>query len=257
MKYKKYSSKIIKAPALIKDAKLFLSQWDDSISIEENVEKAIQYNIMGKSSRIFAKNIIKAFKERYILSDEQDVALRRLIKSGVDQTVVDRILYYYTALADPLVYDFVIDYIYELQSSGDIFITTEKAQKYIKKLSEEGKTTANWSDVVCNRVARNILTTLRDFQILEGKINKRIASVYLPTEAFVYIAYLIHQKEPTGDKIINHRDWKLFLLNAFVVERMFIEAHQYGYLTYNAAGSIIRIDFKQKNIEEVVDAIIQ
>ena len=70
MKYKKYSSKIIKAPALIKDAKLFLSQWDDSISIEENVEKAIQYNIMGKSSRIFAKNIIKAFKERYYYTIE-------------------------------------------------------------------------------------------------------------------------------------------------------------------------------------------
>ncbi|MFZ3059099.1 MAG: BrxA family protein [Candidatus Methanoperedens sp.] len=252
----KYNSKIIKAPALVSDAKLFLSQWEGNLSVERNIEKAIQYNMLGKTSRAFVKNITKAFKERFVFGDEQDEALRKLVNSGIDQTITDRILYYYTAIADPLLYDFVTDYIYEMQSRRDLFITTKSAQKYIQKLSEEGKTTSKWSETVCNRVTRNILTTLRDFHILDGKVKKMIAPVYLPMEAFVYIAYLIHNKEPSGDKIIHNKDWQLFLLDAFTVERLFLEAHQHGYLSYNAAGSIIRIYFKQKNLIEVVDAII-
>lgn len=253
----KYSSKIIKAPALVSDAKLFVSQLEGNISIGKNIENAIQYNIFGKTSRAFVKNITKAFKERFVFGDEQDEALRKLVKSGIDQTITDRILYYYTAIADPLLYDFVTDYIYEMQSRRDTVITTKSAQKYIQKLSENGKTTTKWSDTVCNRVTSNILTTLRDFHILEGKVKKMIAPVYLPLEAFVYISYLIYNKEPSGDKVLHHKDWKLFLLDAFTVERLFIEANQHGYLTYNAAGSIIRIDFKQKNLIGVVDAIIQ
>ena len=258
MNGKKYTSKIIKVPALVPDAKLFLSQWDGELSVDENIERAIQYNIFGKTSRTFVKNILKAFKERFIFGDEQDEALRELVKSEVDQNIVDRILYYYTALADQLLYDFVINYVYEVQRSGrDLFITTMKAQRYIQRLSEDGKTTAEWSDTVCNRVARNTLTTLRDFHLLEGKVKKRIVPPYLPVESFVYIAYLLYQREPAGDKMIDHRDWKLFLLDSFAVERLFLEAHQYGYLTYNAAGSLIRIDFKQKSIMEVVDDIMQ
>lgn len=253
----KYSSKIIKAPALVSDSKLFLSQWEGDLSVEKNIENAVQYNLLGKTSRAFVKNITKAFKERFVFGDEQDEALRKLVNSGIDQTITDRILYYYTALADPLLYDFVTDYIYEMQSRRDLFITTKSAQKYIQKLSEDGKTTTKWSDTVCNRVTGNILTTLRDFHILEGKVKKTIAPVYLPLEAFVYIAYLIYNKELSGDKVLQHRDWKLFLLNALTVERLFLEAHQHGYLTYNAAGSIIRIYFKPKNLIEVVDAIIQ
>ena len=56
--------------------------------------------------------------------------------------------------------------------------------------------------------------------------------------------------------MIDHEDWKLFLLDSSAVERLFLEAHQYGYLTYNAAGSLVRIDFKQNSSVEVVNDIM-
>ena len=43
---------------------------------------------------------------------------------------------------------------------GAEYIVAKGAQQYIKKLSDEGKTVSPWGDTVCNRVARNILTTL-------------------------------------------------------------------------------------------------
>lgn len=253
----KYNSKIIKAPALLSDAKLFLSQWDSEISPEKNIDNAIQFNILGKTSRNFGKNIIGEFKNRFIFGDDQDEALRLLIQSSIESRIVDRILYYYTALSDPLLYDFVTQYLFECNLIGDTIITTNKAEKFFKKVSDQGKTSKPWSETVCNRVARNMLTSLRDFHILEGKVKKNIAPVYLPVESFVYIAYLLNQNSPGGEKILHHPDWKLFLLTPSLVEKLFLEAHQHGYLRYYAAGSIIRINFKQKNIIEIVNDIIK
>jgi hypothetical protein len=253
----KYNSKIIKAPALLSDAKLFLSQWDPQLSQEKNIDDAIQYNILGKTSRNFGKNIIGVFKKRFIFGDDQDEALRLLIRSSIESSIVDRILYYYTVQSDSLLYDFVTEYLFNLNFIGDTIITTNKAQKFFKKVSDSGKTSTSWSDTVCNRVARNVLTTLRDFHILEGKVKKNIAPVYLPVETFVYVAYLLCRKSPGGEKILQHPDWKLFLLTPNLVEKLFLEAHQHGYLKYYAAGSIIRITFKQKTIVEVVNDIIK
>lgn len=87
------------------------------------------------------------------------------------------------------------------------------------------------------------MSTLRDFGILQGAVNKRLAPVYLPIEAFAYIALYLRQGQPSGERLINHPEWRLFFLSPPAVERFFVEAHQYHLLEYHAAGSIIRISF--------------
>lgn len=186
-KSKKYTAKIIRAPALLTDAKIFLSFWDPAKSEEENIQHAYEENIFGRKARSYSRQIIASFKERYILKNEVREAIRKVVRSGLEPTVVDRILYYHAALADPLMYDFVTQFLYELQSIGRQRISIDEAENYVSKLCREGKTTIAWSKNVQNRVARNLLTSLRDFHILEGKVKKQIAPVYLPIEAFVYV----------------------------------------------------------------------
>jgi hypothetical protein len=255
-KDEKYSSKIIMAPALINDAKVFLTRWNDKLSIEDNIKRAYLDNIFGKASRSYVKHILTAFKERFIFGDEKDLAIRKLVCYNTEASIVDRILYYHTALADRLLYDFVIEYLYNLKSLGQLHITTNEAETYIRSQSDKGKTTTKWTNNVCNRVARNILASIRDFHILEGASKKRIAPVYVPIEVFVYVAFLIKKEVASGEKIINHKNWRLFLLDTATVEKLFLESHQQGFLSYESAGNIIRIDFKQNSLMEVVDAII-
>ena len=253
---KAYTAKIIRAPALIHDTKVFLSCWDEALSVDENIQKAISDNIFARPARFYVKQFLTAFRERYVFGDERDAALRKLVRRGKDNAVIDRILYYYTTHADNLLYDFVVNYIFAAQSRGVEYISTKDAQEYTKKLSDEGKTSSKWGDTVCNRVARNILTSLRDFHILEGNVKKRIAPVYLPIEAFLYIAFSIGREVNSGDKVVNHQDWKLFLIDTATVERLFLEAHQRGFLSYQTAGNLMRIEYRFKSIGEVVDAIV-
>jgi len=251
-----YTSKIIRAPALLDDTKIFLSHWDEGLTVDENIQKAIEENIFGRPARSYVKQFLGAFKERYIFGDERDRALRMLVRKGHDNTVINRILYYHTALADSLLYDFVAGYLYEQQSRGTAHISAREAQQYIKKLSADGKTTTPWKDTVCNRVAQGLLSTLRDFSILAGKVKKKIAPVYLPIEAFIYVAFCIGREVKSGEKIVYHQDWKLFLIDAMTVERLFLEAHQQGYLSFQTAGKLVRIEFRYTSIEGIVDAIV-
>jgi len=251
-----FTSKIIRAPALLNDTKIFLSNWDEDLSVDENINKAIEENIFGRPARSYVKQFLVAFKERYLFGDARDGALRTLVRKGHDDTVINRILYYHTAQADPIIYEFVTEYLFDLHRRGESYLTTKEAQRYIRKLSDEGKTTKEWTDNVCNRVARNILTTLRDFMILEGNVKKKVAPVYLPIKAFVYIAYNLNEKVHAGEKVLNHPEWRLFLLDSRTVERLFLEAHQQKMLDYRSAGNIIRIEYPYKSTKEVVDAIV-
>ena len=251
-----YTSKIIRAPALLKDTKIFLSHWAEGLTTDENIQRAAEANRFGRPARSYVKQFLAAFKERYIFGDERDEALRTMVRKGRDEAVVNRILYYHTVLADFLLYDFVADYLFDRHSRGNSYIITKDAEQHIKKLAHEGKTGAPWSDSVCNRVARNILTTLRDFLILEGNVKKRIAPVHLPIPAFLYVAFSLSRRVNAGEKVLHHRDWRLFLLDAPAVERLFMEAHQQKLLSYQTVGKMIRIDYPYTSIKEVVNAVV-
>ena len=79
--------------------------------------------------------------------------------------------------------------------------------------------------------------------MLQGAVNKRIAPAYLPVTAFAYIAFYLKQHQPSGAKLLEHPDWKLFFLNRERVERFFFEANQHGLLEYHAAGTVTRLTF--------------
>lgn len=252
----KYTAKIIRVPALLNDTKVFLTHWDPQLTIDQNFKRAARENILGKRTRSYTNQILRALRERFIFGDERDIALRKLVNSYLSPNIVDMILYYYTALADPLLYNFVTEFLFKLYRQGTKIISTREAENYIIQLSQQGYTTKKWTEKVCNRVAQNILTSLRDFHILNGAAKKHIAPIYMPLETFVYVAFNIYQKVSSGEKILQHEDWKLYLLDAFSVERLFIEAQQAKFLDYQAAGNLIRITFKQQSYVELADAII-
>lgn len=91
--------------------------------------------------------------------------------------------------------------------------------------------------------------------MLQGAVHKRIAPAYLPLQAFCYIAFYLKQEQASGAKLLDMTDWKLFFLPREGVERSLVEAHQHGLLEYHAAGSVTRLTFPARTLEEYVDVI--
>ena len=253
----RYSSKIIKAGALLGDVKTLLSQWDAATSVQENLDRIRRENVFGKASRSRVEDILAVFRQRYLMEAEVTKALAVLVKNRLPAASVDRVLYYHAARADSLLRDCVTEVLVPMQVQGLADIDPVKFQQALGKVVQAGLTTKAWSENTTVRVAQGLLSTLRDFGVLQGAVNKRISPAYMPVAAFAYIAFYLKQQQPSGVKVLEHPDWKLFFLNREGVERFFFEGNQHNLLEYHAAGTVTRLTFPADTLEEYANVLAQ
>lgn len=254
---KMYTSKIIKAGALLADTKTMLVNWDEALSSTENLARFRRENIFGKASRSRIEDMLVIFRQRYLASASVMKALVTLVQGGFPNEGLNFLLYFHAAQADTLLHDTVTEVLAHFYEIGKLEVAPEDIRAAITKWIAEGKMISEWSENTLTRATRELLSTLRDFGILQGAVNKRLAPIYLPVEAFAYIAFYLQQRQPSGKQLLDDPEWQLFFLSRHAVERFFLEAHQHHLLEYNAAGSIIRIAFPTTSIEEYAYALTQ
>jgi hypothetical protein len=252
-----YSSKIIKAGALIGDTKTLLSHWDASSPVAENIDRIQRDNVFGKASRSRVEDILAIFRQRYLAEECVTKALVSLVRGKFPAAALERILYFHSARADQLLHDAVTEILVPMHERGLVDINVQEFQRSLAKWVAEGKTTGHWSEPTITRIARGLLSALRDFGILQGAVNKKIAPSFLPTEAFAYIVFYLKQHQPSGAKLLELPDWKLFFLSREVVERFLFEAHQRDLLEYHVAGSVTRLTFPANTLEEYANVLAQ
>jgi hypothetical protein len=252
-----YTSKIIKAGALLADTKTLLANWDMEKSAHENVERLRRENVFGKASRSRVEDILAIFRQRFLTDESVTSALVVLVRERFPAASLDRILYYYAARADRLLHDVVTEVLVPLQARGIASIDVVELKRPLKKWVDEGKTSGQWSDPTIVRIAQGLLSALRDFGVLQGAVKKRIAPAYLPVEAFAFLIFYLKQHQPSGQRLLELPDWKLFFLPREGVERFLFEAHQHDLLEYHAAGTVTRLTFPAKTFEEYAGVLAQ
>jgi hypothetical protein len=232
------------------DTKTLLANWDLAATVRENMERAQRDNLFGKASRSRVRDVLTILRQRFLDEESVTKALVVLVTAKLPAASLDRILYYHAAKADRLLHDVVTEVLAPLSERGVTDIDVLEIQKHLKVWMAEGKTSAPWSDPTLERIAQGLLSTLRDFGVLQGAVNKRIAPRYLPVEVFAYVAFYLKKLQPSGAKLAELPDWKLFFLSREGVERSLLEAHQSELLEYQAAGSVTRLTFPASTLEE-------
>jgi len=252
-----YTSRIIKAGALLPDTKTLLSHWDLTESVPTNLQRLQRENVFGKASRSRVEDIVGIFRQRYLTEPSVTRALVTLVKMRLPASALDRILYFHAAKADRLLHDVVSEILGPMSAKGLSDISVDEIQKTVARWVKEGKTTSAWNENTTCRVTQGLMSALRDFGILQGAVHKRIAPAFLPVEAFAYVTFYLKQHQPSGAKLVEHPDWRLFFLPREGVERLLFEAHQRGLLEYHAAGSVTRLSFPVPTLEEYAHVLAQ
>jgi len=253
----KYSTKIIKAGALLADTKTLLADWDVAASTKENMERIRRENTFGKVSRSRVDDILRIFRQRYLADEVVTRALVVLVRRKFPAAALNRILYFHSAQADPMLRDAVLCILAPHKAEGITDIDVTDVQHRLERWVQNGKTGSRWGEYTIRRVCQGLLSTLRDFGVLEGAVKKRIAPALLPTEAFAYVMFYLKQHQPSGAKLIDLADWKLFFLSSEGVERFLFEAHQKYLLEYHAAGTVTRLTFPTSTLEEYANVLAE
>ena len=252
-----YTSRIIKAGALLGDTTPLLAHWDESQSVGGNLDRIRRENLFGKASRSRVEDILAIFRQRYLVDESVTKALVILTKGGFPAAALDRILYFYAASADPLLHDAVTEILLPMHSRAKTDVGVADVEKAVVQWVNAGKTTTKWSDITIRRATQELLAALRDFGVLQGAAHKRIAPAYLPIAAFAYVAFCLKQRQASAARLLELPDWSLFFLPPAGVERLLIEAQQHGLLEYHVAGAVSRLTFPAQTIEEYANVIAQ
>ena len=251
-----YTSRIIKASALIADTKVLLAEWNLAQSVAENLDRARRENIFGKASRKRVEDILLIFRQRYFDDADVGAALVTLTQNGAPAQWIAPLLYFFSAQNDRTLRDIVIEVLYPRHLAGYTDLPVQVVVRAIRNWVAEGKTTTRWGEETITRVAQGLAATLRDFGVLQGAVNKHLTPIYLPTPSFALIALWLQQRERSGHLVLQSDDWRLFFLPVEGVERFFIEAQQEHLLTYNAAGSVVRIEFPAASLAEYTHVLL-
>ncbi len=247
-----WTTRIIKAGALLQDSRTFLGLYRPDRSPEQNLEGFLYSNAFGKTSRSRVQDILPIFRRRFLARPALLPSLVHLVANGAEPEILDRVLYYHAARADGLLYDFAVDFLFPRRTSGGAVILGEVSRFLSEGARAQG---LKWRADTLRRVARGLLATLRDFRILEGAAKKRIAPAHLPLEVLLYVAFALHLDGAAGEQLLAHPHWRLYMMQRNEIEPLFLEAHRRKWLDFQVAGRLARVEFRVKSPEDMARAI--
>ena len=248
-----YTTRLQKGGALLEDMRQLVRAWGDALP-EIQRDRILRSNLLNKRTRARLADVYRCvFLPRFVHGPVPEAwkLVRPLEDCQAPIQIVRPVYYWITAKSEPLIADFCRQFILPRLAIVRTGIGTNEVLNWLSAKR------CPWSRAVATRVARGLLAALRDFGILEGRVQKRLANVLLPTPGFAYLARCLRETGAVSYSLLNHPDWQLFLLEADEVERLFLLAHQERLLEYHAAGSTVSISFPTESIEEYAHVVAQ
>lgn len=252
-----YTTRIIKGGALLNDMRTLVTAWDGTADCTESLLKR---GVLGHVSRKRARDVIeRVFIPRYVRSEPPHLwrPLGLLEVGGWTLEEMRPVHLYAAVTSDPLLRDLSRELIEPKYSLGQLDIDVNDVVAFLGHCPRDRFPNGGWSQDTTIRVAQGALSAFRDLGVLSGAVNKRIEAAILPVATFALLAMARHEVGRRGMGVLQDPIWGLFHMSETSIEKMFMEAHQRGFLAYHAAGSLIRVDYPADTLEDHARALAE
>jgi hypothetical protein len=247
-----FTSNIQKGGALLDDTRRVVEVWDPGIGPEENLARIAGENLLAKASRARVDDVLlRIIRPRFV--DPGPHLLPSLKGLLGDTRAFTEACYYETARDDQLLAAFAEGPLWSWWQDGRVRVDIAEVTAWLVKLAAAGATPA-WSDSVRTKVARGLLSALRNFGILRGSLHKEFAHPNMSPTGFAYVAWREHEQGASSRALVASPVWSRWLLDTGRVLNLFGQAASLGVLRFSQAGSAVRIDWLVGRLEEVTGA---
>lgn len=240
----------MKVGAALDDARRFLEAWDPSEAPGANLARIRALGALGKT-RARSDDVLLILRRRFLAPGTHVVTtLRRLLN---DPQAFREAYYYESARCDALLALFAQEPLYTWYMAGRRLVAADEVVAWL----ESEPRCPPWRPGTRLRVARGLLAALRDFGVLEngqGSPHKRIPPPRLSLRGFLYVALREREQGVSDLGLLNSPVWRRYLLAPPAVHALFLEADRLGLLRFAEAGTVIRVDWTVRRLEEVPDA---
>lgn len=255
---RRYTIALCKGAALVDETRTLVQHWIPGEEVDHFVDRVLRDNMLARLTAYRTKDIVRrVFARRFLVpTDAPARRLKRLMDHGPRKLFAE-VLFLYAARADPLLYDFTSEVFWPACRRGRSVLTRDDVVAFLAEAADRGLIEQPWSANVQVKIARGVLSTLRDVGFLreERRGHREIVSYYLSDEGAAYLAYELHETGLSDSAMCEHPDWLLFGLDrGRVLGRLDNLAENKGMLVQQA-GSVVRITWKYESVEELIDGL--
>lgn len=255
----RYTTSIVKGAALVGEMQKLLENWQPSEPYDAFLERVQHQDMLGKSTAYRTKDIVRRVFARRLLipTDEPARHLKQIMQSNLPSSTFNEMLLVYSSRKDPLIHDFILQEFWPAVRSGRNILDTDTVLTFLSGATYDGRIDPPWSDNVELRVARSILGLLRDVGFLREtqRGRKEIVNYRITDEGTVILARELYESGVSDSSLSEHQDWGLFgLSRTDVLDRLDGIGEERG-LIVQRAGSVVRLTWFIRSMEEMVNVL--
>lgn len=255
-----YTTQLQAGLGLVDDTKTLLDLWSPGMSANELHQVALN---SGRFPTVTARRlrniVVECFAPRYLVSGGKSAAHLKRLSTTISTADLTQLMLVYTSRANPILGDFVRNVYWARYAGGYTQITNDDARAFVERGIDDGRTVKRWSETTVRRVSAYLTGCCADYGMLErgSRTTRRIMPFHISPAVAAYLAYELHFSGVSDNALLVHEDWQLFGLAREDVLGEIRRLSLNGLLIVQAAGDVVRISWKQHDMEAVCDVLTQ
>ena len=201
--------------SLLKETRQFLQTYARLHTIDATWQALINGGLLQRS-RATRVTILSIVQTRLTRWHPPGWVLDDLVGFAQDghQVELQGALLLHTARQDRLFYDIIQRVIAPRWFAGEREIIRADIQRFLDEMQPAHPEIAGWSHSTREKLSGNVLTTLRDFGLLQGTATKQIVEPIVPPTVVQHLVRLLQAEGIPIEQVAQHADWQLWLWDA-------------------------------------------
>ncbi len=257
---KRYTTQLQAGLGLVNETKELLELWSPGKSAPQLYQVALQ---SGRFPNVTARRlrnvVIECFAPRYLIAEAERVPADDLkqLAGSISNNDLSQLMLIFTSHANPILGDFIREVYWVRYFGGYSEISNLDSRVFVERAIDDGKTHDRWSESTIRRVSAYLTGCCADYGLLERgkKSNRRILALRISSNTVAYLAHNLHFSNIGDNSLLVHPDWQLFGLGREDVLEELKRLSLKGVLILQAAGDVVRISWKQPNMEALCDVL--
>ena len=215
-----YLPRLASKTSLLEETRRFLLDYARVRDIEET-RRALVNGGLPQRSRATRVTIVEIVQIRLTRWHPPAWVLDDLITFAQDghRAELQAALVLHTARQDTLFYDIIQQVVVPHWFAGERELIRADIQRFLDAVQSTHPEVIGWSYSTREKLSRNVLTTLRDFGLLQGTASKQMVEPIVPSAVVQHLLHLLQAEGVSPEQVAKHIDWRLWLWDAIRAQK--------------------------------------
>jgi len=230
----------------LQEMRRLLETFAEQSDWEKVRELAFRENLLGKTSDHMVKDLLAAFKRRFLssLGLPPVELVAQMMRMSIPENAKRQTLFPYFLLSDALVKQCYCDLVLNRLTLNWPALTSAEVLEHLQALSADHPELTRWTDYLRRRWARGFLTLLRRFGLMEPYPGNTLRRLFILPEPFAFFWLWFWERGSSFWDAWGQELWRLLQTDERRRDELLAEGQVRGWWIYQRSRDIVHFQPK-------------